>query len=139
MTIEGAGAQKHQNKTSEYIEYIVNSWAQYNGGGLLEFNDNKEFLSLLSEKKEPIPQKVTRSEARAIWYRKNRYMVNWSDEQVSKSAAKHIDTIQVYVLKGGPKLSSAELAELMMEFCDYIEESNIRGLDLKELKKYHEV
>jgi hypothetical protein len=139
ITIEGAGAQKHQNETSEYIDYIINSWAQYNGGGLLEFNNNNKYLSLFSEKKDPIPQKETSSEARAIWYRKNRYMVNWSDEQVSKSAAKHIDTIQPYVLKGGPKLPSTELGELMMEFSDYIEESNIRGLDLKELKKCHEV
>ena len=66
-------------------------------------------------------------------------MVNWSDEQVSKAAAKNIDTIQPYALKGGPKPPNAELAELMMEFSDFIEESNIRGLDLKELKKYHEI
>lgn len=139
ITIEGAGAQKHPKETSEYIDYIVNSWAQFNGGGLLKINDNKKYFSSLSEKKEPTPQKVTRSEARTVWYRKNRYMVNWSDEQVSKAATKHIDIIQPYVLKGGPKLPSDKLAELMMEFGDFIEESNIRGLDLKELNKYHEI
>jgi len=139
IAVEGAGARNHPSTTTDYIDYIANSWAQFNGASTLQFSDKKELLSEMKEVEPPIPSKLTRSEARKKWYRSNRYMENWADEQVAKAAANHLDSIKPYILKGGPQLPQNQLAELMMKFGDYIEESNIRGLDLRELKKYHNI
>jgi hypothetical protein len=64
-------------------------------------------------------------------------MKNWSDEKVLKGAAKCVELIQPFVMKNGPKLPASELAEMMMEFGDFIEESNLRGLDLREMRAFH--
>jgi hypothetical protein len=136
VILEGAGANNYPEETSSYINYIVSSWAQYNGGNSLSLKDAEQYFAGIEEKQEPTPNEISRSDARRMWYQKKRYMKNWSDDKVSKEAVKHIDRITPFVLKGGPKLPQDKLAELMMIFGDFIEESNIRGLDLKELKKY---
>lgn len=135
LVIEGEKVSELPNEISEYINYVVNSWGQYNGGGVLEISNT--LMGHLSENEEPAPQTITRSEARIIWYRDNRYMKNWTDEQVTRETANHIDKMQPHFLKGGKKLPDHEIGEMLMQFSDFIEESNIRGLDLKELKKYH--
>lgn len=136
LIIEGKRVSELPAEVSEYINYVVNSWGQYNGGGVLEISHNN-LISHLSENEEPPPDTVTASEARAIWYRNNRYMENWTDEQVARKTANHIDKIQPFFLKDGKKAPDKVIDELLMQFGDFIEESNIRGLDLKELKKYH--
>lgn len=137
IVIKGVGASSASQNISDYIDYLVNSWAQFNGGGCFKIDDVEGYFKHIEEKLELSPKTVSRSEARAIWYSKNRYMKDWSDVQVAQTAAKFIDQIQPYVMKGGPKLPTAKLAEMMLEFGDFIEESNIRGLDLRELKKNH--
>jgi len=139
VIIEGERANYFPTEVKEYIDYIVNSWAQYNGGGALEMENKEHFFSQLSEVTNPDSQPLTRSEARLKWYKENRYMINWTDEEVAKSAAEHIDSIQPHVMKGAAKLPDGELAEQMMIFGDYIEESNLRGLDVREFKKHHKV
>ncbi|RUR97689.1 hypothetical protein [Pectobacterium polaris] len=137
IILEGANAYSHPEDTSEYINYIVNAWAQFNGGKAININNPSEFFNKLEEKKDPLPNYITRSDARGIWYRKNRYMKEWSDDKVAKEAARHLDLIYPYIIKGGLKLPKDKLGELMIMFGDFIEESNIRGLDLRELKNHH--
>ncbi len=95
-----------------------------------------QYFSEIEEKREATPERISRSEARRLWYQKKRYMKDWSDSKVAQEAVNHIERITPFVLKDGPKLPQDRLAELMMIFGDFIEESNIRGLDLKELKKF---
>ncbi len=136
IVIEGAGATLAPSSISSYIDYLIKSWAYFNGGDCLKVN-GEDFFNHVEEKCEPPPKDITRQQDRVLWYHKNRYMKDWTDNQVNRATAKLIDKIKPYVLKGGPKIPTAELAEMMMPFSDFIEESNIRGLDLRELKKYH--
>lgn len=138
VVIEGANAASKSAEISEYIDYLIYSWGKFNGGGCHEFQNVDAYVDMIKENSEPIPEKMKRSEARILWYRENRYMKTWTDDQVSMRAATLIDGIQPFVTKGGPKMPKEKLAELMMRFGDFIEESNLRGLDIKEFKKFHQ-
>lgn len=138
VVIEGAYASSKSSEISEYIDYLIHSWGQFNGGGCQEFQDVDAYVEMIEENSEPIPEKMTRSEARILWYRENRYMKTWTNDQVSMRAAALIDKIQPFVMKGGPKISKEKLTDQMMQFGDFIEESNLRGLDIREFKKFHQ-
>ena len=136
VLIEGPGAADCDAEVSEYLNYIVCSWAAYNGGGVTEVAADKHFFDNLSEIPEPIADKVTRSQERRIWYSENRYMSDWSDDRVFEAGAKLTDTIKPLIGKGGRSVSAAELAEMMLAFGDIIEESNYRGLNLRDMRAY---
>jgi hypothetical protein len=136
LQIEAPGAVNCSKKVSEYLDYIVYSWALFNGGSLDRLEGTNNFFNNLEEKPEPAPTRVTRSEERRIWYQKKRYMKNWSDDTVLEASAKLIENIKPFVMKDGPKMPMNELADMILAFGDFIEESNYRGLDLKDLKKW---
>lgn len=135
IRIEAPGAKNCSPNVSEYLDYIDYSWALFNGGSLTKLKSTNNFFNSLEEKQKPTQTKVTRSEERITWYKKQRYMKNWSDDKVLEASAKLIQDILPYVTEGGSKMPTNELAERMLAFSDFIEESNYRGLDLKELKK----
>jgi hypothetical protein len=137
VSIEGHGATNTSPEQAEYIRYIIHSWSQFNGGDCLEIKSGASFFDKLTEVKDVPPARTSRSEARVAWYREDRYMKSWSDEQVLKGAAKYVELIQPFVMKDGPKLPTTEMAEMMMEFGDFIEESNLRGLDLRDMRAFH--
>jgi hypothetical protein len=135
ITIEGHGAMSKPPVVSEYLDYLLYSWAKYNGRSYLQHLEAARFFENIEEKKEQIPGKNSQFESRNAFYRNNRYMKNWTDEEVAKAADEYVTFIQPFVMKGGPQLPADELAKMMMSFGDFIEESNIRGLDLREIKK----
>lgn len=137
IRIEAPDAKNCNPKVSEYLDYIEHSWALFNGGSLVKLESENNFFNNLEEKQEKSDsKKITRSEERIMWYKKHRYMQNWSDDKVLEASAKLISDILPFITKGGPKMPINELAERMLAFSDFIEESNYRGLDLKELKKW---
>jgi hypothetical protein len=134
LRIEGPTAPENAVNINEYLDYFVFSWGQYNCGEVAHFNaeqfNNSEFV----EKKEKVKTKPkTRSDVRIEWYKKVRYLKDLTDTQVLEHGNKIIDTISHYMLKGGPRLPIEQFGELALQFGDFIEESNIRGLDLKEM------
>lgn len=136
IRIEAPGAKNCSPKISEYLDYIEHSWALFNGGNLVKLESANNFFNSLEEKQaKPDSKKITRSEERIIWYNKHRYMKNWSDDKVLDASAKLINDLLPFITKGGPKMPTNEIAERMLAFSDFIEESNYRWLDLKELKK----
>jgi len=136
IQIEAPEAKNCSQKVSEYLDYIVYSWALFNGGNLARLENTNNFFNSLEEKQKPTQTKVTRSEERIIWYKKQRYMKSWSDDKVLEASAKLIKDLLPYITVGGSKMPANELAERMLAFSDFIEESNYRGLDLKGLKKW---
>jgi hypothetical protein len=137
ISIEGYGAKNASPADAEYLQYIINSWSQFNGGDCMEVKSGDGFFDKMIEVQDSPPTKITKSEARVIWYREHRYMKNWSDEQVLKGAAKCVELIKPFVMKDGPEVPASELAEMMMGFGDFIEESNLRGLDLRDMRAFH--
>ena len=137
LIIEGPTALKNNNSVNEYLDYLIYSWGYYNGGGVVYVNGEnikwEDFKEVSKAKTRP----NTRSEVRRAWYKDNPYLRNLSDTQLFKYGVKVIDTITPYFLKGGPRLPKEQLGEMTFKFGDFIEEINLRGLDLKEMKKYH--
>ncbi len=136
LIIESPKAISCDKKVYEYLYYIVYSWALFNGGNLVWLDDSKSFFNDLKEKSEPVSTKVTKSEARRVWYQKERYMKNWSDDKVLEETTKLVERIKPFVMKDGAKIPRNELVEIILVFGDFIEESNYRGLDLKDMKKW---
>lgn len=135
LRIEGPTTPDNDVNINEYLDYLVFSWGQYNGGEVAHCNaeqfNNTEFVE---KKEKPKSKTKTRSDARIEWYNKVRYLKHLTDTQVLEHGEKIIDTISTYMMKGGPHLPIEQLGELFLQFGDFIEESNIRGLDLKEMK-----
>lgn len=136
VIVEGPTSLDDDGSASGYLDYVLNAWAAYNGGTLGSLGDKGDLWENLTEKAEPIPNKITRSAARQQWYRQNRYMRDWTDEQVLEACAKHMESIKPFVIKGGTMAPPDRLGEMMLEFGDFIEESNSRGLDLRDIQSY---
>jgi len=134
VVIEGPSSQCDRWGGSDYLDYLLHSWAAYNGGELGTLSIDDGVLDNLVERAKPLPDKMTRSDERRDWYRNNRYMRDWSDEKVLRAGATHMESIKPYIMKGGKSIPSDQLGEMMLAFGDFIEESNFRGLDLREMK-----
>lgn len=132
--IEGPLAEKYQH-VRQFIDHVVEGWSQVNGGEILHIEEPQSFEDFL-ERREPLPEKITRAEARRIWYSRNRYMRDMSDDEVLKAAAKYIEETMPYFLVGGPKLPPGELGEKTLIFSDYTLEFSYRGLELRRLSEF---
>lgn len=137
LIIEGPTAPKNNNSVNEYLNYLIYSWGHYNGGGVTYVDGENIDWEDFKEVKKDQPPPNTRSEVRRAWYRDNPYMRNLPETQLFQHGAKLIDTITPHVMKGGSKLLKEQLGEMFLQFGDFIEEINYRGLDLKQMKKYH--
>lgn len=133
IILEGPNAAKNPAEINEYLNYIANGWSQFNGRNTMKIGNARDLFINLEEKEEPKSNSLTRTDERKLWYRKNRYMKDWSDDKVLQAAVDHMNKIMPFILKNGPKLPVDKLGELMLAFGDFIEESNMRGLDLKGL------
>ena len=125
----------HDNTVEEYMHYLIHAWSEFNGGEAALFEDSDEFLKSTKQKPGKKKSMLTRSEEREQWYKANRYMKGWSDDEVYKKCGEYIAAIGPFFMKGGPKMSKPMLGEATLAFSDFIVESNIRGLDIREIKR----
>jgi hypothetical protein len=139
LVIEGPTAPQNNKSINDYFEYLIYSWGHYNGGGVVHVGAEDLKWEDFKETSQAKPPPNTRSEVRMAWYSQTRYMSKLSDEEVIQHGAKLIETITPYVMKSGPSLPKEQLGELFLQFGDFMEEANLRGLDLKEMKKYHKI
>lgn len=125
----------HNKNVEEYMRYLIHSWSEFNGGRPAFIEDLDELLKHSKQRPELKKARLTRSEERKRWYKANRYMKNWSDDDVYKKCAEYIAAIGPFYTKGGPKMPPQMLGEATLAFTDFIVESNIRGLDIREIKR----
>lgn len=125
----------HDDNVEEYIHYLIHAWSELNGGKAVLFENSEELLKSTEQKNKKEKTRLTRSEEREQWYKANRYMKAWSDDEVYKKCAEFIATIGPFFTKGGPKIPKQMLGEATLAFTDFIVESNIRGLDFREIKR----
>jgi hypothetical protein len=59
-----------------------------------------------------------------------------NDKKLLEYGSKLIEYITPYFLKGGPRLPVEQMGKMGFLFGDFIEETNFRGLDLKEMKQH---
>lgn len=135
LLIKNDNSPPHNKAVEEFLHYLIHSWSEYNGGRAAFIEDPHEALANTKERPEKVKTRLTRSEERVNWYENNRYMESWSDDEVYKKCAEYIAAIGPFYIKGGPKMPPDMLAEASLAFSDFIVESNLRGLDMKEIKK----
>lgn len=136
LTIEGPSIAENKDTVSDYLQYLSVSWACYNGRELaqlsveqINWQDFKE-----TQKESTLPK--TRSQERIEWYKHNPYLNHLTDEQLLEYGSKLLDAILPYVLKGSiqERSSTEQGGELFLQFGDFIEETNRRGIDLKDIE-----
>lgn len=125
----------HDDNVEEYIHYLIHSWSEINGGKAALIEDPGELLKYTKQKPRKEDARLTRSEEREQWYKANRYMEAWSDDEVYKKCAEYIAAIGPFLMKGEPRMANKMLNEATLAFTDFIAESNIRGLDFREIKR----
>jgi hypothetical protein len=120
----------------DYLKYWLHAWGTYNGGRTefvepqaLDWKDVKE--------KFAVPEgPIKRHEARRHWYRKNPYLRELSDDEVFEFGAKVFELTSPFLLNGGPKAPLEVTSEMTLAFGDFVEETNHRGLDVNQLRRF---
>lgn len=135
LLVKNEQSPPHSEEVEEFLHYLIHSWSEYNGGRAAFIEDPHEALANTKERPEQPRTRFTRSEERVNWYEQNRYMESWSDDEIYKNCAEYVAAIAPFYIKGGPRIPPHVLAEASLAFSDFIVESNLRGLDMKEIKK----
>ncbi len=135
LLLENKLVPPHDGNVEEYLHYLIHNWSELNGGKAFLLEDPEELLKATKQKPKKVKTRLTRSEEREQWYKANRYMKTWSDDEVYRKCAEYISAIAPFFMKEGPKMPIKMLAEATLAFTDFIVESNIRGLDLREIKR----
>jgi len=68
-------------------------------------------------------------------YHASRYLANMNDGDVLRYGSKLMSSMLPHFLKGGRKIPPSELEPLLIKWTHFLEEMNIRGLDLKKMPK----
>jgi hypothetical protein len=136
LTIEGPSISENKDIVSEYLQYLSVSWAHYNGGELAQLSVEEINWQDFKEAQKKIDLPKTRSQERTEWYGYNPYLSPLTDEQLLEYGSKLIEAILPYVLKGGIQAPIQRVGEMFLQFGDFIEETNHRGVDLKEMKEH---
>jgi len=136
LTIEGPSRAENKGIVDDYLQYLSISWACYNGRELtqlpverINWQDVKE-----TQKERTLPN--TRSQERKEWYKHNPYLNHLTNEQLLKYGSKLLDAILPYVVNGGIQAPAELGGELCLQFGDFIEETNRRGIDLKCMNQH---
>ena len=137
LVIEGPTVDQSNQGVNDYLDYLIFSWGQYNGGNVVHVDSDDVKWEDFKENKKTSSSPNTRSEVRRAWYKENPYLRKLPDEQLLQHGARIINNIIPNVMKGSPRLPKEQLGEMFLQFGDYIEEINFRGLNLKDMKKYH--
>lgn len=119
---------------SPVFDELQKTWAKFNNLPLVITKENK--FSTMSFKSATNTQansgKATRSDHWRLEYRKRPYLRNLSDKDVYTYGQKVLNEISPNFLKGEKRLSEEKVKKIMIEWTNFLEEANYRGLNLKK-------
>ncbi len=136
IILEGPNAEKYSYLPELYDRLRAN-WAFFNDMPFFTSKPRKindyDFVSL-KEFEEANKKYISRQEAWRRNYQANRYLETLTDKSVIKHGVRFLKLMEPYLLKGGPKISKVQMGEFFRGFTHFLEEANLRGLDMKKLK-----
>lgn len=136
IILDGPNAEKYSYLPELYNRLQAN-WASFNKMPFFTSKprkiNNSDFASL-KELEEANKKHISRQEAWRRNYRANRYMETLPDKSVIEHGVRLLKLMEPYFLKGGPKISKVQMGEFMRGFTHFLEETNLRGLDMKKFK-----
>lgn len=115
----------------KYLENLQEKWAQFRGTPLIKGTEDILDKLKMNSNRDSRPKK--RHEVWREEYRKDRYMVNLSDDEFVKEAT---STIKVLLTKDATtgKIGMKKDFTLLPELTHCFEEANLRGLDFRRIR-----
>jgi hypothetical protein len=133
LVVEGPGAPRAL-AAKGHIDYIVHAWNEYSGAWLR--SDGKATREQLERHipalNEPPAEKISRQEAWRRNYLKSRYLKKLSKDALFAHGRAVFAKLSPHFLKGTTR--EGDLMELMEEWTHFMEECQIRNLDLRGFK-----
>lgn len=141
IILDGPNAEKYSYLPDLYNRLQAN-WASFNKMPFFTSKprkiNNSDFVSL-KELEEENKKDITRQERWIRKYRANRYLGTLSDESVLKHGARLLKLMEPNFLKGGIKISKVQIGEFMRGWTHFLEETNLRGLDMKKFRSEYKI
>jgi hypothetical protein len=111
-----------------FVDRVVEAWFMLRtGDGSVEGTDLQGFDVM-----HDIPERMSRSDMWYLEYQRNPYLKDISEERLRVLFHRNIAISSINLMKGDwPKLAQERLMENMRQFTHIIEETNRRGIDLR--------
>jgi hypothetical protein len=123
-------AHRH-HKVEHEIQLFLRAWANSQGHNYESTSETSDLRFEHNHIPPPAPESLQeRVEAR---YRVHRYMKEWSEEKLISHGKDVIQRMLPIFLKGAKKPSETDSHIYIKQFTELLEESRIRGFDLKKI------
>lgn len=137
IIIEGDG--KETKFVSDYIEYLTIQWATWNGFPAVKVSEsmlNKDQLRSANKdyRSNKDKENLKRHEFWRECYKRAPYLRPMSKAQFLDYGRKLLAETMPYFLKNGKKATKQEMMIAMEKFTDFLEETNYRGIDMREFE-----
>lgn len=122
-----------------FYEDIVNRWAVFNDGIVVDGgspNPNSLKFSSAKEAHNTTPTQLPRQEVWRRQYQMQPYLRNLSDAEVLDHGSKIIQRLKPHFLKGGLGYIAEVVNPLMEKFTHFQEEASHRALDWRDIPKH---
>jgi hypothetical protein len=114
----------------EFIDLLVQSWSRFRTGSVVV---ERPYEGSQFETIEDIPEKMPRSDAWRLEYKRGPYLCNFSDQQLKVHFNRCVALSSVaFVIGSWAKPTHEETAAGLRLFTDAIEEINRRSLDMRD-------
>lgn len=137
IVIDGPSADGKPELTN-IMNNLQSNWAAFNGVPFVTGEAKKiadsDFIRLSELEKED-QGRMLRHELWRKQYRNKRYLNSLSDEAVLVHGARLLSFMTPHLLKDGHKLPFEKVAQFMEGWTHFLEEAQIRGLNLKKMQK----
>lgn len=133
ITMEGPAANSHPAASSQ-LDYIFHAWSHYHGSRLID--DGRGSKDRLEDYQSALPDEppthVTRQEAWRQLYRQQRYLAALVVDELMEHGRTVFAELNPHFLIGGER--KGDIRQLMQRWADFLEECEIRNLDMKLFK-----
>lgn len=126
--------QEDITETDIFVESLQPKWAAYNGLPSIKMKgdtfSNFQFKKIRDE--TPIQKTMTRSDFWKLKYKQHPYLRALNTNELLDFGQKVFEELTPQFLKGTPKKPLDQIGEVLKRWADFLEEINIRGIDMRE-------
>jgi hypothetical protein len=127
--------QEDITKTDIFVESIQPKWAAYNKLPCIKMKGDtfRNFqFKRISDETSKQKSTMTRSDFWRLKYKQNPYLRALNKNELLDFGQKVLEELTPQFLKGTPKKSLDQIGEVLKRWADFLEEINVRGIDMRE-------
>jgi hypothetical protein len=123
------------NDVEAFASSLLPRWSAFDGQQFLKMK-TEDFPKITFERFQKPAKTQSKVKRYDIWrsqYRRSRYLQKMTDDQLLEYGSGLFEDIAPRFLKGAPKTPQDYMSGLMGRFTHFLEETGLRGLDLRRL------